>query len=342
MFIPVIVGPTASSKTEISIFLAKSLGNVEIISCDSMAIYKEMNIGTAKPSKKEREEVRHHLIDILSVKEDFNAARYVELARSAITEINARNNIPLIVGGSMMYIYSLLDGIFKGPARNEEIREKLLNRVQPPADSTSVKSNRWGPKGQGARVQISSIQYPVSSIENKESLYEELKRVDPETAKIIHHNDFQRILRALEVYYASGVKLSDFKKEKKGISSEYDVIVYALFRKRSSLYERIEKRVDAMLKEGLINEVKDVYSSGMSMTAYQGYGYKEIAGYLKGDYDCDEAIRLIKRNTRRFAKRQITWLKRDSRINWILCDNFSSSAAISDYIKEDLKKKGKL
>lgn len=308
-FVLVITGPTGVGKTAVSREVARRLRSVEVVSCDSMAVYKEMNIGTSKPSSQLREEIPHHLIDLISVEEEFNVARYVELARSVIRDIFQRGNIPLLVGGSSLYLFSLLDGIFEGPGKESRLRQELSKRA---------------------------------SSEGLFSLYQELKRVDPESAHKIHPNDLRRILRALEVYYQTGRRISELQKRRKGISSEYELEIYALAMNRKRLYAKIEERVDRMLREGLLEEVSQLWKKGLSQTAYQGHGYKELIGYLEGRYSLDEAVQLTKRNTKRYAKRQISWLRRDRRVNWIERDGFGSEKELAEYIIEDLKAKGKL
>jgi tRNA dimethylallyltransferase len=308
-FVLVITGPTGVGKTEIAFLLACKLKDVEIISCDSMAIYKEMNIGTSKPSEEMRRQIPHHLIDIVSVKEEFNVAKYVKLAKELIKDIIQRGKIPLIVGGSTMYLYSLIDGIFEGVPKDPGLREKLMQRAKE---------------------------------EGLHSLYKELEKIDPLTAQKVHPNDLKRIIRALEVYYKSGIPISKLKEEKEGIASQYDIIIYGLKRQRQNLYERIDTRVDEMIKRGLVEEVRKLWEEGIGPTAFQGHGYKEIIGYLEGKYDLNEAIRLTKRNTRRYAKRQLSWLKRDKRLTWINLDEFRTQEEVVNFILEDLRRRGKL
>ena len=300
----VITGCTGIGKTMLSIELSRMLKNTEIVSCDSMAGYREMNIGISKPDEGVRNEIPHHLIDIVSVKEGFDAAKYAAMAEIAVSEIVNRGHVPVIVGGSVMYLYSLLDGIFKGPGKNLELRDELKKKAQEQGEM---------------------------------SLYKELEKIDPEAAEKIHANDFRRIARAIEVYYQTGGKISELKKQKKGIYSRYDITIYAVLRNRIKIYDQINSRVDEMINQGLLDEVKNIWNTGMSLTAYQAHGYKEIIAHLRGEYDFNEAVRLIKRNTRRFAKRQLSWLKRDKRINWINIDNFDSIHFAAEFIVQDLK-----
>ncbi|MDP8233265.1 MAG: tRNA (adenosine(37)-N6)-dimethylallyltransferase MiaA [Candidatus Saelkia tenebricola] len=300
----VITGCTGVGKTNVSLELADMLGNAEIVSCDSMAVYREMNIGTSKPSKEVRNKIPHHLVDVVSIKEDFDVAKYVAMAEIAISEIVKKDNIPIIVGGSVMYLYSLLDGIFKGPGKNSELRGVLTEKAR---------------------------------INGVGSLHKELEKIDPHTAVRIHSNDLQRIIRAIEVYYQTGNKISELKKQKKGICLKYNTISYGITSNRGKIYNQIDSRVDEMIKQGLVDEVKNIWNKGMSLTAYQGQGYKEIIGYLEGKYDFNEAIRLTKRNTRRYAKRQISWLKRDKRVNWINIDKFDSMKSTAEFIFQNFK-----
>jgi tRNA dimethylallyltransferase len=299
----VITGPTAVGKTQLAFNLALKLSNAEIISCDSMAVYKEMNIGTSKPCSEMREKISHHMIDICSVKDEFNVAEYVRLAKQCIQEIIQRGKIPVIVGGSLLYLYSLLDGIFQGPGKNPQVREELFKMAQ----------------AQGLSV-----------------LYTKLSEIDPETAQKIHPNDFKRIVRALEVWYTTGEKISELKKRKEGIYEDYEVKIFALIKERKKIYQTIDNRVDDMITQGLVEEVKKLWEQGISITAYQGHGYKEIIGYLEDKYNFEEAIRLTKRNTRRYAKRQISWLKRDNRVRWINLDEFKNDDQVIDCIIGEL------
>ena len=300
----VLTGPTGVGKTGVSLELSKLIKKVEIVSSDSMAIYKSMDIGTSKPAQDIRLKIPHHMIDIVNYSDSFDVAEYVERASEIIDSIISRDSTPLVVGGSLMYLYSLLDGIFKGPSRNNKIRARLVKRAEDSGLS---------------------------------ELYSELKRFDPEAAGKIHPNDLRRVIRALEVYELTGNKISELKREKSGISSKYNVAMYALYQKRDKLYEEIDRKVDEMLSAGLVQEVESL-ASKISLTAYQGAGYKELIGYIKGEYDLGEAVRLIKRNSRRFGKRQLSWLKRDKRIKWIDISGFNSNLSVAQSIFEDLSR----
>ena len=300
----VLTGPTGVGKTGVSLELSKLIKKVEIVSSDSMAIYKSMDIGTSKPAQDIRLKIPHHMIDIVNYSDSFDVAEYVERASEIIDSIISRDSTPLVVGGSLMYLYSLLDGIFKGPSRNNKIRARLVKRAKDSGLS---------------------------------ELYSELKRFDPEAAEKIHPNDLRRVIRALEVYELTGDKISELKREKSGISLKYNVAMYALHQKRDKLYEEIDRKVDEMLSAGLVQEVESL-ASKISLTAYQGAGYKELIGYIKGEYDLGEAVRLIKRNSRRFGKRQLSWLKRDKRIKWIDISGFNSNLSVAQSIFEDLSR----
>lgn len=284
----VIVGPTASGKTDLSIRLAKEL-NGEIISADSMQIYKKMTIGTAKPTKEEMQGIPHHMIDIVEPNEDFNVAKYKNMAEEKIEEVLSKGKQPIIVGGTGLYIDTLVNGIEFFDIENDfEYRAKLENEVK-------EKGVDW--------------------------LYEELKKVDPEAADNIEKNNVRRVIRALEIYKVTGKTKTQLDKESiKG--SKYDYIIFGLLWDREKLYERINLRVDRMLKDGLIEEVKSLIDNeGFSKTALQGLGYKEVVEYLEGNVSYEEMVEKIKMETRRYAKRQMTWFKRNQNIIWLEASN---------------------
>ena len=301
----VIVGATGVGKTEVAIELAKRI-RVEIISADSRQIYKEMDIGTAKPSSAIRQEVPHHLIDLVLPDQIFNVADFKTRAEAIIKELQKTDKLPALVGGSGLYIKAVIDGLFVGPGADWKLRDKLKGKE----------------KGEGAGT-----------------LYQELKRVDPSTASRLHPHDQRRIVRALEVYYLSGRPISYHQTQFPSVL--VNTVMIGLRRGRESLCSLIDARVDRMIAEGLIEEVEYLFRKGYSedLPSLQGLGYQQIIGYLKGGYPEEEAIRLIKRDTRRFAKRQMSWFKRDKRILWIEVEKFSSFAAISDRIVEILIEK---
>mgnify|MGYP000800482382 CR=1 FL=1 len=291
--IPVIVvlGPTASGKTALAIELAKVYDG-EIVSADSMQIYKGMDIATAKPSKKELSTVPHHLIGFVPPNKRFSVAEYVEAAGKVIFDIHNRDKLPILCGGTGLYINSLIDNIkFDDTAENFELRAKLFKVAQ-------EKGNHY--------------------------LWEMLKNVDEQAAEKIHENNLTRVIRALEVYEISGKTISEAKEMSRSEPSPFKPYFIGLnFSNRQILYNRINERVDKMVESGLINEARDAYSEDCLMkTAHQAIGYKELVPYFEGMADLESCIDKIKQETRRYAKRQLTWFRRDTRINWINCDEF--------------------
>ncbi len=297
-----LLGPTAAGKSELAIRLAKGI-NAEIISCDSMQIYKKMDIISSKPSLSIRRQLRHHLIDIISAQEEYDASLYRQDALMAVKEILKRGRVPLFVGGTGFYASSVLDGIFRGPGQNKEIREALYKEAER--------------KGSGC-------------------LYRRLQRVDPGATKRIHPNDLKRIIRALEVWIYSGRPISEWQKRRRGIARDYNVKMFCLCRARDELYARIDTRVDRMFRKGIVKEVKSLLRDGLSKTASCAIGIKEIKGYLEGKYSLIEAKDLIKRHTRQYAKSQLTWFRRDRRITWVEITDFKSALRlIQDLIDKE-------
>ena len=278
-----VVGPTAVGKTKFAHLLAKKIDG-EIISVDSISIYRGMDIISSKPSGARRKEIPYHLIDIVGVEEEYNAAKFINAAASHVRRILGRKKVPVITGGSGLYVNSLLYGLFKARAENPALREKLNQEAQ-----------RLGP----------------------EKLYRRLEMLDAEAAAKIHPNNTRRIIRALEVCILTRDKFSKVKEKRNGLLDKYDVTIFGLYLNRDILYERIDGRVDKMFKDGIVEEVRLLLKSKLSKTANQALGIKEIKGYLNGDYGLDKARCLLKRNTRHFAKRQITWFKRNKAIIWI-------------------------
>lgn len=301
----IILGPTGVGKTEVAIELAKRI-RAEIISADSRQIYKEMDIGTAKPSSTIRQEVPHHLIDLVLPDEIFNVADFKARAGGIIKELQKKDKLPILVGGSGLYIKAVVDGLFVGPGADWKWREELKKKEKKEGVGT---------------------------------LHQELKRVDPNTASRLHPHDQRRIIRALEVYHLSGKPISSYQTQFPSVLKS--TVMIGLERGRESLYRLIDTRVDRMVAEGLIEEVESLLSKGYSedLPSLQGLGYQQIIDHLKGEYPEEEAIRLIKRDTRRFAKRQMSWFKRDKRILWIDAEEFSSFTVISDKIMDILMKK---
>jgi tRNA dimethylallyltransferase len=283
--IVVIVGPTASGKSALGMELAGRFG-AEIINADSMQVYRYMDIGTAKPSLEERKLVRHHLIDILYPDEEFSAALYREEAQQAIADVGARGKRAIIVGGTGLYIKALTAGLIRGGEVDPNIRKRLQAEAQA-----------------GGR----------------ERLYERLQEVDPVTAVRLHPHDTYRTIRALEVYERTGRPISALRHRHRFGEGPYKTLKIGLQMGREELYERIDKRVDGMIQQGLKKEVERLLEIGYSpsLKAMQSLGYKQIINYLQGEYALPEAARLIKRDTRRYARRQITWFKADPEIHWI-------------------------
>lgn len=279
--VTILLGPTGVGKTEASILLAKKL-DTEIISADSMQIYKGMDIGTAKPTIEQRESVRHHMIDIIDPSESYSAGRFIKDSKSIIESLHKSGKIPLIVGGTGLYIRAMTRGIFPGPSADWKLREDLL----------SIEENQKG------------------------SLYDYLKDIDPEAAIKIMPADTRRIIRALEVSLKTKQGISFFQ-QKLTAPLPYEFIKVGIKRDRPELYRLIEKRVDKMIDDGLVEEVRKILKMRPDRTPMQAIGYKEIAMHINGDISLDEAVILIKRNTKRYAKRQFTWFNKEEGIDWI-------------------------
>lgn len=299
MKIIAILGPTASGKTDIGIKLAKKI-NGEIISCDSMQIYKYMDIGTAKPKPKELEGVKYHLINIIDPDEEFNAGFYRNLAIEKIREILARGNIPIIVGGTGLYFRVLRYNLHEVP-KNKRIRNELEQ---------------------------------IASLKGLESLYKELVLLDPGYANMISPTDKKRIIRALEVIKISGKKFSELSStwtKEDEFSSNF--IIFILYKKRDILYKDINKRVDKMIEVGLIDEVKKLLNMGYSkeLNSMSAIGYKEVINYFEGKFNLKETIELIKKNTRHYAKRQIIWFRKEKDGVWI--DSEDKDRAINEILE---------
>uniref|UniRef100_A0A7C4EL43 tRNA dimethylallyltransferase n=1 Tax=Thermodesulfovibrio aggregans TaxID=86166 RepID=A0A7C4EL43_9BACT len=285
--IAILLGPTGVGKTEISINLAKLL-NAEIVSSDSMQIYKYMDIGTAKPSLQQRKKVVHHMIDIVNPWDYFSTGRYIEMVSEIIEKIFEKGKIPLIVGGTGLYLKAMTEGIFEGPDADWNLRTELLEEEK---------------KIPG-------------------SLYNLLKKIDPEHAQKVNPSDLRRTLRAIEVFLKEKKTISELQR-KLTKPLPYEFIKIGLTRDRKELYKMIEERVDKMIELGLIEEVRKVLSlikknatTNLPLPALQAIGYKEIAGYLADMYCIEEAIRLIKKRTKMYAKRQFTWFRKEKNIKW--------------------------
>lgn len=284
----VIVGPTASGKTDVSIELAKKI-NGEIISADSMQIYKYMNIGTAKPTKEEMQGIKHYMLDVVEPDETFNVSKYKKMAEDAIEEILSKGKTPIIVGGTGLYINTLVNGIeFLEVEGDTKYREMLVKK---------------------------------GLEEGAEVLHNELKKIDPESAEIIDANNIRRVARALEIYKTTGKTKTQLDLESRK-EVKFDYLMFGLDWEREVLYSRINQRVDIMVKSGLIEEVKWLMQNyKISSTAMQGIDYKEVIEYLNGDITFEEMVEKLKIETRHYAKRQLTWFRRDNRIKWVTKEN---------------------
>ena len=280
-----LLGPTAVGKTEIAIQLAQRL-NAEIISVDSRQIYRQMDIGTAKPTPEEQQAARHHLIDCVDISQPFSVAGYQSFADTAIADIQNRGNRVLLVGGAGLYFRVIVDGLFEGPGADPALRKRLEGEV---------------------------AQFGV------DALHDRLRVCDPESADRIHPNNIVRVIRALEVYELTGTPMSQLQQQWHPEKQRYPFIAFGLTMPRALLYCRIEQRVDVMLANGLIAEVESLLAAGYGRDtiALRSFGYKELIAYLDGDCTYLEAISQLKQNTRRFAKRQLTWFRKDTRIEWL-------------------------
>ncbi len=302
----ILTGPTAVGKTKLSIELAKQI-NGEIISADSMQVYRRMNIGTAKITETEKEGIPHHLIDILEPWEDFNVVAFQTYAKQAVKEIRERGKIPIVAGGTGFYIQALLYGIdFTENESNTELRNRL--------EAESEKDGGI-------------------------SLHQYLMQIDPAAAKTIHPNNRKRVIRAVEFYELTGQRISEHNEEQKQNESVYNSAYFVLTMNRENLYRRIDLRVDQMLQEGLVAEVRALLAEGCSadMISMQGLGYKEIIRYLNNELSLEEAVYILKRDTRHFAKRQLTWFRREREVIWL--DKEKNDSNILDLCLSELKKK---
>ena len=298
-----IVGPTASGKSALALEIAKRHGG-EIVSCDSMQIYKEMNIGTAKPTKEEMSEVKHHLIDIVDPDVSFSCEDYAKYASEAIDDICSRGKLPIVCGGTGLYLDTLLRGGSSAPSIDtSEIRVKLSAR----AESEGIMP-----------------------------LYEELKAIDPISAEAIHPNNEKRVIRALEIYLATGKTKSELDKLSASTDSVYDATVICLaYKNRQILYNRIDSRVDQMLSEGLIEETQNLLEKGVfesNKTAAQAIGYKELFSYLRGEENIEFATETLKRATRKYAKRQITWFSAKDYVIPLFADEEDKIKSFEDIV----------
>ncbi len=304
--IPVIavVGPTASGKTSLSINIAKEFSG-QVVSADSMQIYEKMDIATAKPTQDEMQGIKHHLIGFQPIDKKFSVAEYVELANECIEKIHNEGDIPVIAGGTGLYIDSLLQNIqFSKEENNEEIRREL--------------TDLFDEKG-------------------AEYMLEVLREIDPETAERLHLKDKSRIIRALEIYKLTGKTMTEQKVLSREEESPYDVLYIGInYRDRDVLYDRINRRVDIMLKNGLLEEAKDFYNTSSDTTACQAIGYKELAPYFKGEKELSECVEKLKQETRHYAKRQLTWFRKNEDINWIYPDDYKDETEMYNSVCEKI------
>ncbi|MBI5810524.1 MAG: tRNA (adenosine(37)-N6)-dimethylallyltransferase MiaA [Deltaproteobacteria bacterium] len=282
--IVVITGPTASGKSALAALLSR-LFNGEIISADSMQVYRYMDVGTAKPPEEDRRAVPHHLIDVADPREDYTAERFRKEAADKIREIRGRGKNVFVAGGTGLYIKALLFGIFEGPEADISLRDELLREAE---------------------------------LNGAEALFERLKEADPVAASKTHPNNLRRVIRALEVYSLTKRPISEFQQEHGFREAGYDALKIGLVRERAALYRDIENRVDRMMEEGLLDETRALIERGFNMRLkpMRGLGYKEMADCLNGELSLDEAVALLKKNTRRYAKRQMTWFRKDNGIAW--------------------------
>ena len=301
----IVTGATASGKTALGIELAKHF-NGEVVSCDSMQIYKNLDIGTAKPDKEEMQGIVHHMIDIIPPTEEFSVERYCKMAGEVIADIHSRGKLPIMVGGTGLYVDNTVMGtVFNAPKRDEALSESLLQ---------------------------------IAEEQGNEALFALLLKEDPEIAQKLHPNDTKRVIRAIETVRTTGKTRSELDNSSRPSSSPYNYVYIAIDMERETLYRRIEKRVDLMLENGLLDEVKSYIipvREEMS-TALMAIGYREVLWYFDGLCTYDEMVSLLKRNTRRYAKRQLTWLRRNNEVNWLdYTDAFNQAKELIERILTD-------
>lgn len=290
-----LVGPTGIGKSAVAIILAKKI-NAEIVSCDSIAVYRKMDIIASKATPGQRKKIKHHLLDVVNPAQEYNVAKYRKGALSICDKLFLKGKVPLFVGGSGLYYSIIIDGLFPHVPQDKSIRAKLNRQLE-------TKGSKY--------------------------LYKRLTKIDPAAAKKIHPNDARRIIRALEVYLKTGKQISMLQKNRSGLGKEHELNVFGLNLKRPALYRRVDARVNQMFRLGLINEVKRLLKHKLSKTAACAIGINELNGYFNGLYPQDEAKRLIQRNSRHYAKRQLTWFRKDKRIQWIDINKADSPAQVS-------------
>ena len=304
----VISGPTASGKSEIAVELARKIGG-EVISADSMQVYRHMDIGSAKITLEEMMGVPHYMIDVAEPTENFDVARFAEEAKAHVRDIQRRGKVPILCGGTGFYIQAVTRDIdFTESGSDEAYRSELAKYAE-----------TYG----------------------NEALHARLREIDPESADAIHANNVKRVIRALEYYRQTGEKISEHNTRESERPSPYDLHFYVIHCDRQALYDRIDRRVDFMMDMGLIDEVMYLKAMGLTrdMVSMQGLGYKEMLDYLDGMYDLEEAVRILKRDSRHYAKRQITWFKREKEAVWIRREDFNNDTfKIVDFLVNDLRK----
>ncbi len=308
--IPVVAvaGPTATGKTRLAVGLALHFGG-EVVSADSMQIYRGLTVGTARPAPEEMQGVPHHLIGFQDPSQPFSVADYVQLASQSITEIRSRAKLPIVAGGTGLYLRSLLGGLQFSPQGGDSALRAELNR----------KAEREGPQ----------------------ALWEELRSFDPESAERIHPNNVGRVVRAVEVYRATGVTMTEQMRRSREVPSPYDAVLIGLaYRDREKLYRAIDSRVDGMMRRGLLDEAKTVFSMDNPGTAGQAIGYKEFFPFFRGECPLEEAVAQVKRESRRYAKRQLTWFRREESVQWLYVDEFEDFGALLFRACEIVEEKG--
>jgi tRNA dimethylallyltransferase len=303
-----VVGPTATGKTHLAIELALRFSG-EVISADSMQIYHGLNIGTAKPTLEEMQRVPHHLVGFLDPSKPFSVAEYVRLASEAAADVRKRGKLPIIAGGTGLYVSSLLKGVNFSPEGRDDALRSLLRE----------KAERNG----------------------SQSLVDELRTFDPESAARIHPNNVGRVIRAIEVYRVTGVTMSEQMRRSREAPSVYDAAVIGLtYRDRAKLYDAIDRRVDRMMEAGLLQEAESVYTMEYPATAAQAIGYKEFFPYFRGECTLEESVETVKRESRRYAKRQLTWFRREESVEWLFVDEFKGFQPLLARACEIIRRKG--
>jgi len=302
----VIVGPTAVGKSRIAILVAEALGT-EVLTADSRQVYRGMDIGTDKPSPTERRGVPHRLVDLVDPDQPFNTGEFRRLAIAEIERLHRLGKIPLLVGGTGLYIRTVLRGLWEGPPADWAFRRALEREAE-------MRGADW--------------------------LYRRLAEVDPESARRLHPHDRVKIIRALEVHHLVGRPLSDAHRKHAFADTPFSSLLIGLSRPRATLYQRVDARVESELAKGLVEETKRLmeHGYGRHLSAMKGLGYRQIAGYLAGDYDYDEAVRRLKRDTRRFAKRQMTWFRKEPGIQWLLIEDAETPAHVAERILEQVQR----